>query len=67
MHSTGGPPKALCEFVSAGLPEPHRLQMRTMQQGGESSETVIDVLSVKNRAPEVTDADFSEQRLARGV
>jgi hypothetical protein len=46
---------------------PHRLQMRTMQQGGESSETVIDVLTVKNRAPEVTDADFSEQRLARGV
>jgi hypothetical protein len=50
-----------------GFWTPHRLQMRTLVQGGEPSETVIDVLSVKNRAAEVTDADFTEQRLERGV
>ncbi len=50
-----------------GFWTPHRLQMRTLQQGAESTETVIDVLSVKNRAPEVTDAEFSAQRLAQGV
>jgi Outer membrane lipoprotein-sorting protein len=50
-----------------GFWTPHRLQMRTLQEGGEPSETVIDVLSVKNRAPEVTDADFTQQRLERGV
>ncbi|HEY6878587.1 MAG TPA: outer membrane lipoprotein-sorting protein [Polyangiales bacterium] len=46
---------------------PHRLQMRTVEQGKEPSETVIDVLSVTNRSAEVTDADFSEQRLSRGL
>lgn len=50
-----------------GVWTPHRLQMRTVQQGSEPSETVIDVLMVKNDAPELTDADFSQQRLERGI
>lgn len=50
-----------------GLWTPHRLQMRTLQEGKEPSETVIEVLSVRNSSPEVTDADFTEQRLARGI
>jgi hypothetical protein len=41
--------------------------MRTLQQGAEPSETVIDVLSVRNKTPEVSDADFTEQRLERGL
>lgn len=50
-----------------GLWTPHHLQMRTLEQGKEPSETVIDVTSVRNEAPEVTDADFTQQRLERGV
>ena len=46
---------------------PHRLQMRTIESGRASSETLIEVLSVKNRAPEVSDADFTAQRLERGL
>jgi hypothetical protein len=50
-----------------GLWTPHRLQMRTLQEGKQPSETVIDVLAVRNSSPDVTDADFTEQRLARGI
>lgn len=46
---------------------PYRLQMRTLQEGAAPSETVIDVLSVKNKAPEVQDSEFTQQRLERGV
>ncbi|MDB4973554.1 MAG: hypothetical protein JWN48_1895 [Myxococcaceae bacterium] len=50
-----------------GIWTPHRLQMRTLQQGSEPSETLIEVLSVQNRAPEVSDGDFTQQRLERGI
>ena len=50
-----------------GIWTPHRLQMRTLVQGGEPSETVVDLLSVKNKSSEVSDADFSAQRLERGL
>lgn len=50
-----------------GLWTAHRLQMRTLEDGGEPSETVIDVTAVKNNAPEVTEADFTQQHLERGI
>ncbi|MFT3927014.1 MAG: outer membrane lipoprotein-sorting protein [Myxococcales bacterium] len=50
-----------------GVWTPHRLQMRTLQEGGAASETLIEVLSVKNRADEVSDADFTQRRLERGI
>jgi hypothetical protein len=53
--------------LEAGVWTPHRLQMRTLQKGVVASETVIDVLSVDNDAADVTEADFTQQRLERGV
>ena len=50
-----------------GLWTPHRLQMRTLEGSNVVSETVIDVLSVDNAAKDVVDADFTQQRLERGV
>lgn len=50
-----------------GVWSPHRLQMRTLQGGKLLSESVIDVLSLKNDAPEVSDSDFTQERLARGI
>lgn len=50
-----------------GIWTPHRLQMRTVEQNKEPSETVIDLITVANRSAEVTDADFTEQRLSRGL
>jgi hypothetical protein len=46
---------------------PHRLQMRTLEQGTVASETVIDVLNVNNNSTEVSDSDFTKQRLERGA
>ena len=45
----------------------HRLQMRTLEGTDVVSETLIEVLSVDNDAEEVTDTDFTQQRLERGV
>lgn len=50
-----------------GIWTPHRLQMRTLEGTDVVSETLIEVLSVDNDADEVTDADFTQQRLERGV
>jgi hypothetical protein len=50
-----------------GVWTPHRLQMRTLERESVASETVIDVLTVDNDAAEVGDADFTKQRLERGV
>lgn len=46
---------------------PHRTQMRTLEGGKVTSETVIDVLDVDNASKDVVDADFTQQRLERGV
>jgi hypothetical protein len=44
-----------------------RMQMKTMSSDGVASETSMEVLSVDNAAEDVTDADFTEQRLEQGV
>lgn len=46
---------------------PFRYQMRTLEKGALVSETVIDVLTVTPNSPDVTDDQFTQQRLARGV
>jgi hypothetical protein len=46
---------------------PHRTQMRTLEGTKLVSETVIDVLEVDNASKDVVDADFTQQRLERGV
>ena len=52
---------------SNGIWTPYRLQMRTLQKGSVASETIVDVLSVDNDGAGVTDGDFTQQRLERGV
>ena len=44
-----------------------RTQMRTLQGSKVISETVLDVLSLKNDTPEVSERDFTQERLARGM
>jgi hypothetical protein len=51
----------------AGTWTPHRSQMRTLEGTSLISETVIDVLSVDNASKDVVDADFTQERLERGV
>lgn len=46
---------------------PHRTQMRTLEGTKFVSETVIDLLEVDNASKDVVDADFTQQRLERGV
>jgi hypothetical protein len=41
--------------------------MRALKGSALESETVIDVLSAKNDAAEVSDADFTQERLERGL
>jgi hypothetical protein len=50
-----------------GIWSPHRMQMRTLQGGKLISETVLDVVSLHNDVPEVSDGDFTQERLARGI
>jgi len=50
-----------------GVWSPFRLQMRTLQGGKLVSETLLDVLSLKNNAPEVSDRDFTQERLSKGI
>jgi hypothetical protein len=50
-----------------GLWTAHRLQMRTLDGASMVSETMIDLLSVDNDAKDVADADFTQQRLERGL
>ncbi len=45
---------------------PHRMQARTMSGQTVVSETTLDVQSVRYGSDEVTDDDFSQQRLAPG-
>jgi len=45
----------------------HKLQMRTLKGGKLVSETVLSVLSQKNDTPEVSDRDFTQERLSRGI
>jgi len=44
-----------------------RTQMRTLEGSKLISETVLDVLSLKNDTPEVSERDFTQERLARGL
>lgn len=46
---------------------PHRLQMRTLEGESVVSETTVDVLAVDNDAKAVSDDDFTQQRLERGI
>lgn len=46
---------------------PHRLQMRTLEGSDVVSETTVDVLAVDNDAAGVSDDDFTQQRLERGI
>lgn len=45
----------------------HRMQMKTMNADRVVSETAMEVLSVDNDAEEVSDGDFTEQRLEQGI
>jgi len=49
-----------------GIWTPHRMQMRTVEAGKLVSETVIEILSVNHAASDVTDSDFTQQRLEHG-
>ena len=50
-----------------GLWTPHRLQMRTLKGSSLKSETLIEVLSVDNDSAQISDADFTRERLERGL
>jgi outer membrane lipoprotein-sorting protein len=50
-----------------GIWTPHRLQMRTLSGANLDSETVILVSDVSNAAADVAAADFTQQRLERGL
>jgi hypothetical protein len=45
----------------------HRLQMRTLTGQTLASETVIAVSDVSNAATDISDAEFTQQRLERGL
>lgn len=49
-----------------GIWTPHHMQMRTVEGGKLISETIIELLSVNHAASEVTDSDFTQQRLEHG-
>jgi hypothetical protein len=49
-----------------GIWTPHRMQMRTVEGGKLVSETIIELLSVNHAASDVTDSDFTQQRLEHG-
>lgn len=46
---------------------PHRLQMRTLEGSDLVSETTVEVLVVDNDGQDVSDDDFTQQRLERGI
>jgi outer membrane lipoprotein-sorting protein len=50
-----------------GIWTPHRVQMRTLQRNELESETVLEVLSVSNAAKDVSEDDFTQQRLEHGL
>jgi hypothetical protein len=50
-----------------GLWTPQRLQMRTLRGSTVLSETLLEMLLIKNNSPEIVDADFTQQRLERGL
>jgi Outer membrane lipoprotein-sorting protein len=50
-----------------GVWSPFKLQMRTLQGSKLVSETLLEVLSLKNDTPEVSDRDFTQERLSRGI
>jgi hypothetical protein len=51
----------------AGFWTAHRLQMRTLEGAKLVSETLLEFLSVDNDAKDVSDGDFTPQRLERGA
>lgn len=50
-----------------GVWSPFHMQMRTVQGSKLISETQLDVLSLKNDTAEVSDRDFTQERLSRGI
>lgn len=50
-----------------GIWTAYRLQMRTLEGSKLASETIIETLDVDNDASEVSDTDFTQQRLEHGV
>jgi hypothetical protein len=50
-----------------GIWTARRLQMRTLEGSDVISETTVEVLAIDNGAPGVSDADFTQQRLERGI
>ena len=50
-----------------GLWTPHRMQMRTLKGSELESETIIEVSEVANAATDVSDDEFTQQRLERGL
>jgi hypothetical protein len=50
-----------------GIWTAYRMQMRTLEANSVVSETLIEVLNVDNSAEEVSDGDFTQQRLERGL
>lgn len=50
-----------------GIWSPQRMTMRTLEGSTLLSETVIDYLNLSYNSTEVTDSDFTQQRLEQGV
>jgi hypothetical protein len=50
-----------------GIWSPQRITMRTLEGSKLLSETVIDYLNLSYNSTEVTDSDFTQQRLEQGV
>ncbi len=50
-----------------GVWAPHRIQMRTLKGAELESETIIEVSEVANAATDVSDDEFTQQRLERGL
>jgi outer membrane lipoprotein-sorting protein len=50
-----------------GIWTPHRLNMRTLEGSTLISESLIEYLSVINNSSEVSDSDFTQQRLEQGA
>jgi len=50
-----------------GIWIPHKVTVRTMREGAMESQSVLQFTDLKLNQPDVTDADFTEARLERGI
>lgn len=50
-----------------GIWIPHKVTVRTMRDGALESQSILQFTDLKLNQPDVTEADFTEQRLERGL